>query len=263
MVLKHSGVMVTPEELKSQVFIPKRQGSLQLEMIAASRRYSRIPYLIKPNLGALLAELQAERPVLVLQNLGLKRLPVWHYAVAIGYSAGDDEVILHSGTTQRQTVHARRFMRSWELAGRWALVILKPGELPALPDRDAYIKSVAAMDNIAPPELLLEAYQAALTRWPDSTLALFSTATAYHKLGDLAAAKNTYLRLLNKHPRHTATLNNLAEVLADRGCFSEAINTINSALAENKSGLRPALLSTRRSILLREKQAGAKMKTCL
>src|SRR5215212_8494513 len=41
-VLKHSGVDVTPDPLVSQVFLPARQGSLQLEMLAAARRYGRV-----------------------------------------------------------------------------------------------------------------------------------------------------------------------------------------------------------------------------
>ena len=262
MVLEHAGVMVTPAELQPLVYIPQKEGSLQLEMSAASRRFSRIPYLIQPNLSALLAELQAERPVLVFQNLGLKRFPVWHYAVAIGYSALDDEIILRSGTTQRQTMPAKRFMNTWERAGRWALVILKPGELPAVPVKDTYIKSVAAMETVAPPEILLKAYQAALTRWPDSTLALFSMATTHHKLGNLAAAETTYLRLLSDHPGHTAALNNLAEVFADRGCFNDAVLTINKALAGNTRNLRSALLRTHRSIMHRRKQAGLKSEIC-
>ncbi len=262
MVLKHAGVMITPAELQPLVYIPQKEGSLQLEISAASRRFNRIPYLIQPDLGALIAELQAERPVLVFQNLGLERFPIWHYAVAIGYSALDDEVILRSGTTQRQIMPARRFMNTWERAGRWALVILKPGELPALPVKDTYIKSVAAMEAVAPPEILLKAYQAALTRWPDNTLALFSIAAAHHKLGNLAAAEATYLRLLTDHPGHAAALNNLAEVFADRGCFTDAIHTINKALAGNTRNLQPALLRTHRSIMHRQKQAGLKPEFC-
>ena len=262
MVLRHSGVMITPDELEPKVFIPAREGSLQLDMIAATRNYSRIPYIIESNLGALIAELQAEHPVLVLQNLGHKRLPVWHYAVVIGYSAIDDEVILHSGTTKRQIMHAKRFMWTWELAGRWAFVILKPGEMPALPDEYTYLKSVAAIERVPPPEILLEAYQAALKRWPDSDLALFSIANTHYMLGDLTAAENTYLRLLAKNPRHTAALNNLAEVLAEQGCLSEALKTISKALEEKVNVLRPALLRTRESILSRKKQAGTEIKTC-
>jgi hypothetical protein len=59
-----------------------------------------IPYVLEPEVTALAAELAAGRPVLVLQNLGLERAPVWHYAVVDGIDQGD--VILRSGTQQRR-----------------------------------------------------------------------------------------------------------------------------------------------------------------
>ena len=78
------------DELVAQIYLPERKGSLQPEIIAAVRRYDRVPYRIEPALPALLAELRAGRPVLILQNLGLRSLPRWHYAVVIGYSATAD-----------------------------------------------------------------------------------------------------------------------------------------------------------------------------
>lgn len=64
-VLVDSGVAVTPDELTDKVYLPEREGSLQLELIAASRRYERLPYVLDGTLAAILAELAAGRPVLV------------------------------------------------------------------------------------------------------------------------------------------------------------------------------------------------------
>ena len=48
-VLVADGVDVTPDELVSHVYIPERKGSLQAEIIATTRRYDRIPYVIEPS----------------------------------------------------------------------------------------------------------------------------------------------------------------------------------------------------------------------
>ena len=49
-VLNWSGVSVTPTELAPQVYLPERQGSLQLALIGAARRHGRIPSLFHPPL---------------------------------------------------------------------------------------------------------------------------------------------------------------------------------------------------------------------
>jgi len=74
-VLVHSGVTTRPETLTPQIYLPGRKGSLQLELLAAARRAGRIPFTLTGGPDALLAELAAGNPVLVLQNLGLRSLP--------------------------------------------------------------------------------------------------------------------------------------------------------------------------------------------
>ena len=103
-VLVASDIGVTPHELTGKVYLPQRQGSLQLELIAASRRFGRLPYVLDGELPAILSELSTGRPVLVLQNLGLTSYPVWHYAVVIGFDASRNEIILRSGDRQRRLV---------------------------------------------------------------------------------------------------------------------------------------------------------------
>jgi len=132
-VLGASDVDVTPETLVPEVYVPALRGSLQVELLAASRRAARIPYPIEPELGALLAEIDAGRPVLVLQNLGLTIAPRWHYAVVLGYSQRTGEIVLRSGRKERQVTSAARFEHSWARAGRWGFVVLAPGEQFTIP----------------------------------------------------------------------------------------------------------------------------------
>lgn len=257
-VLKASGIDIIPADLVSQVYIPQRRGSLQVEMVAASRRHERIPYVIAPDLSALIAELQAGRPVLILQNLGLAMYPVWHYAVVVGYAAGGETIILRSGTEKRVVVPAARFRRTWARAKHWGFVLLRPGNLPAQPDREAYLRSVTAMEGVARPETLVKAYSAARRRWPNSRIARFGEANALHALGQLDAAQRAYRQILALYPRDGATRNNLAVVLAARGCYAQALSTIEFALLEEAlhSPLREALLQTRAEILLAQQQSG-------
>jgi tetratricopeptide (TPR) repeat protein len=221
-------------------------------MVAASRRLGRIPYVIKPSLKSLLQELQASRPVLVLQNLGLTLWPIWHYAVVIGYSADSDEIILRSGVTQRQILSAHRFLRTWEGSERWAMVLLKPGELPASPEQLSYLKAIAAMERSLPADALISAYQAALVHWKDHPIALYGLAASQHAKGDLKRAEKSYRKLLAQKNNHVAAYNNLAEVLADQGCYKAALGMVNQALQRKPGVLRQHLLETRRDIQRRQ-----------
>jgi tetratricopeptide (TPR) repeat protein len=246
-VLVASEVDVTPEELATRVYLPKRQGSLQLELVAASRRYQRLPYRIDPELLALLAELERGRPVLVLQNLGLESYPVWHYAVVIGFDADNNSILLRSGNRERIEMKTGKFMRAWEPADNWALVTLRPGEFPVNPDESRYLQAVAALESAGETGVAASFYRAALDRWPDSTLAMFGLGNSHYAQGKLQQAEEQYRRLLAIQPGNAAARNNLAQVLADRGCRDAALAEVDAALAitPQDSAIRESLLEIR------------------
>jgi len=252
-VLVASGITVTPEQLVGKVYLPQRQGSLQLELIAASRRYQRLPYRIDPSLPAMLAELDAGRPVLVLQNLGLASYPVWHYAVVIGFNTADNTILLRSGDRERLVMRTGKFLHTWELASNWALIALRPGDFPVNVDEFRYLRAVAALEEVGKTASAIRYYSAALKRWPGSTLALFGLGNSYYSQGELRQAESQYHRLLAIEPGNTAARNNLAQVLADRGCNDAAFATVDTGLASATPGsaTRKSLLEIRQRLINR------------
>ena len=83
-LLVASGVDVTPETLAPEVFIPERKGSLALGSLALAATPG---CRMLATTADEMVELEAGRPVLVLQNYGVSKIPIWHYAVLIGYDA--------------------------------------------------------------------------------------------------------------------------------------------------------------------------------
>ncbi|MDH3441391.1 MAG: PA2778 family cysteine peptidase, partial [Gammaproteobacteria bacterium] len=223
-----------PEVLKTRIYIPGRQGSLQLEMLAAARGYGRMPYLIDQDIGALLGELRGGRPVLVLQNLGSKLVPIWHYAVVVGYLADTKQFILRSGEQQRHLTSARKFIRSWRRAGYWGVLALRPGEMPASPDADKYVRSVAAFEAIGDIENAVTGYQAATEQWPEHSLAWLGMGNTHYAKGNLDSAESAYQRILSIDSDHLVALNNLSQVQIDRGCIDDAFVTLGEALSAAK-----------------------------
>lgn len=221
-VLDYSGVPVSPAALRDQVYLPARHGSLQVEMLVAARRNGRIPYVLRRRLVDLLAELDAGRPVLVLQNLGLSWYQVWHYAVVVGYDPGTREVVLRSGTERRHIETAELFERTWRRSNYWAVVLLRPGELPATAEEQRYLKAVVPLERIKAWPAAEKAYRAALKRWPKSLVALMGLGNSRYAQGDAAGAIAAFRRAVQAHPDAAVAYNNLAYVLAQTGDLGAA-----------------------------------------
>lgn len=265
MVLKDAGVDVEPDTLASSVYLPEKHGSLQIEMVAATRRYRRLAYRIEPELSALLAELRAGRPVVVFQNLGIKLIPVWHYAVVVGYDPGEDTIVLRSGTERRRVMDAGDFMETWERAGKWGVVVLRPGEMPVDPQPKRLLSAVAALGSVNPPDLLLQWLRPAGDRWPRDAFVAFALGNALYDDGRRDEAAAAYRRALSLDPHLVAARNNLAYLLAERGCTDQARAEIDRALEEaqdDDEALRKMLLETRSEIAQKGSEAGATPASC-
>jgi tetratricopeptide (TPR) repeat protein len=187
-------------------------------MQAAPRQFGRISYRIEPQLAAMLAELDAGRPVLVLHNYGLPFWPRWHYAVVVGYDGPRDRVVLRSGKVRRQELSAANFMRAWDNADRWGQVLLPAGTLPVAPDKDRFLQAAAAFERVASPRDALLAFEAASRQWPDEPVAWVGMGTANYRNGDLQRAAANYRAALQVDATQAAARNNLAMTLLDLGC---------------------------------------------
>jgi tetratricopeptide (TPR) repeat protein len=217
-VLNASGVPVEPEGLQAMVYLPQRQGSLQLELLAATRRMGRIAYLVESEPGDLLAQIHADLPVLVLQNLGTRSTPLWHYAVLTGFDVKQNELVLNSGEKRNARIPAGTFLRTWDWAGRWAMVALRPGQLPAAANAGRYAEAVALFERSASYSDSLLAWQAAEQRWPQDSRFQLALGNLNYAAGELGPAAERYRKGLLWAPDDPALTNNLAAVLAELGC---------------------------------------------
>jgi hypothetical protein len=249
------GVKVTPEELVPQVYIPERKGSLQVEMLAAARRHGLVSYQLAPRLEDLLRELAAGHPVIVLQNLGIGE--GWHYAAAVGYDYESGELILRSGTTQRQVLPFTVHEMVWKRSGYWAMVALPPQRIPATANEQRWLGAIAALERAGQPAPARTAYGRFLERWPQNVNAAVGLANSHHALGALPEAERVLRAALELAPDSVIALNNLAQTLSDQGKHAEALPYIERAVEHTTAAggpLAPAVQETRETI--RKRLAG-------
>lgn len=224
--LNHAGVAVTPADLIQWVYLPARQGSLQVEMQAAPRRYGSVSYPLAPRFDDLLREVAAGNPVLVLQDNGLGPFSVWHYAVVAGFDYAAGELLLRSGVTRRRAVPFTVFEYTWKKSGYWALVTLAPDRIPATATESNYLEAVVAMARVAEPSAVIVAYTTFLERWPENLVASIALANEHYGQGAFEAAEAVLRQAAVHHPDSVVVLNNLAQTVSDQGRSDEALAII-------------------------------------
>lgn len=229
MVLEHGGHAASVDELIPQVFLPGREGSVQPEMLATVRRHGLIPFVIPGRLDAVLQEVAADRPVVVLQNLSLPWWPMWHYAVVVGYDLEDERLVLHSGETPRMDVSMGRFDATWARSDRWAFVALPPGELPALSGDHESAKAISAFESVQGAQTSLPAWQALADREPKLALAQFGLGNALAATGKAREAARAFRRAVEADPEFAAAWLNLGLVLRSLDRREEANDALRRA----------------------------------
>lgn len=221
MVAQAAGKSVTPEQLTPQVYLPGRQGALQLEMLAAARRQGLVAYPLAPTLQALLTEVASGHPVLVLQNLALPISPMWHYAVVVGFDRERREILLHSGTTARLAMPLSTFEHTWARSDHWAFRVSLPTQLPVTAQPDAWASAVAPLERVDA-QAAEAAYTTALSAWPGHRISLLGLGNTAYALGRREDAARAFEATTRAHPDFADAWNNLAQVRLELGQLDAA-----------------------------------------
>ena len=223
MALNGVGIEANIATLTEQVYLPGRQGSLQIEMLAATRRNRALAYPLAPELRAVLQEVAAGTPVVALLNLsGTTLWPLWHYAVVVGYDLGREEIIVRSGPNPRRVTGLGFFEFLWKDGGYWAMAAVPPNRVPATAEENPYAAAAAALELAGHRREAGESYRALLARWPQNLVGLIGLGNVEYAMGNLAHAEAAFRRVATAHPQSAVALNNLAQTLADLGRLEEA-----------------------------------------
>ena len=230
MVANYYGNAVTAEEVAELIYLPKKKGSLQIEMQAAARKLDLVAFSMHMDFASLRAELDAERPVIILQNLALNIYPVWHYSVVTGRASDNEYFLLHSGRHEYYRSAWTTLENTWRRGKYWALIALPIGEIPTSATEAEALQAAIDLEKIGKYRAAQLTYAAIIDRWPENFTAQVGLANTHMQLQEPLAASQAYKRALLLNTQSAAALNNFAYSAFELGCEVTALQAANCAI---------------------------------
>ncbi len=220
----------TPDSLVPQIYIPELKGTLQIEMLAASRRLNRLAIEQDGQLTSILKEVANGNPVLVMQNLGFEGYPYWHYAVVIGYDLDKREIILRSGEIKRLVRPFSVFERTWQRSKFWSVIVVPAGVMPVTVNAESYSKAAIAFELTSAKQQSLLVYQKGVQRWPGNFLLQMGLGNISYALNEYSEAEKAFLTATKLKPQKAEAWNNLAYALIMQGKKKQSLKSVNKAI---------------------------------
>ncbi|MBQ4828684.1 PA2778 family cysteine peptidase [Alteromonas sp. MMG017] len=228
-VFEYYGHGVSASDLAPQIFIPDKEGSLQLEMITATRQYNFLPYTERGTLTKLMQLISSDIPVIVFQNLSIQMLPQWHYAVVTGFDLTSRTLTLHTGVTPNHTMSFELFEKTWGRGNYWLLAPVPSNKISDGMNPFTYVSAAYDMLEVGKGEQAVAFLQTATKQWPNQWLAYFLLGN-YYLDEQPDKAVHWFEQGYQVGQNQAAYMNNYAYALANSGNITNAQTIINEAL---------------------------------
>ncbi len=238
MVANYYGKNVTAEDVSQLVYIPEKKGSLQIEMQAAARNLDFVAYAMQMDLASLRSEINAERPVIVLQNLAFSIYPIWHYSVVTGRDPSNEYLLLHSGRHKYYRSSWTTFENTWRRGNYWALIVAPAGDIPSSASEEDVIKAALNLEKVGKLRAAQLTYSAAIERWPTNFAAHVGLANSFMQLEEPLAASQAYKHALQLNKQSAEVLNNFAYSAFELGCEITALEAASCAMRLDQANIR-------------------------
>jgi len=183
-LVKYHGGSIAYSEAVRMVHTPRHKGPYKEELMLALQR---LGYITSPinSFEALYKEVTAQNPVIILQNTRLALLPKWRYSVVSGYRLARRQILLNDGGAQPHWTATDILKDTWQKAGNWGVVAVKPGQLPASADDAEISRALGALVQSGLYDEATLSYQTLIEKRPESP-------AGYVGLGNLEMLRKNY-----------------------------------------------------------------------
>jgi ABC-type bacteriocin/lantibiotic exporter with double-glycine peptidase domain len=120
-VLNYYGQKISPAQIAETIFREKVRGTLSIDMALYARQQGLFAEWYTGDLKDLRENIDTNRPLIAMVDLGLGPVQKPHYIVVVGYEPKG--VIVNSGAHQHKLVSWNRFQNQWNRSHLWTLRI--------------------------------------------------------------------------------------------------------------------------------------------
>lgn len=211
MALRRFDGAIRLEDVVSMTMTPAAKGSFQTDLTSAGRRLGFAAYRV-PDLAGVVGAVDHGIPVVVFQNLGFRAWPVWHYALVTGYDRRRGELRLHTGDASAEAWALDRFIKTWERADRWAIMMVPPHFIPEHASLDEALANAEVFAREGRRDQALAVYRAVSDRYPRAFEGPAGAGLMWASEGDYSRAEAAFQEASSRAPDHPGLRHNLQEL---------------------------------------------------
>ncbi len=223
MVLTHMGLDAPFEQLESELVLPARKGTLQLDMLVVTRQRGAVPHVLNPHLDDVIRTLAMGHPVIALENFGSFLFPLWHYSVLVGYDLDQGVLFRRSGMREYTRIPISVFEYLWADDGHWAMVALPPNVAPVSPKQGPWRDHLIQMEKKFSPRQALQAWETYGLSFASDPVAWAAQGNALANQEKWPEAAERYRRALELAPDHVKIAKTGAEIFDRAGLSSQSL----------------------------------------
>ena len=125
-VMNYWSAGITPDEIAKEIYSKSAGGTLDVDMVIYPQRKGMLAEQYSGGMDDLRKSIDAGHPLVVLVDYGFWVLQSNHFMVIIGYN--ERGVIANSGKEKAVFVAEKDFIKTWERAKFWTLLIKQKPE---------------------------------------------------------------------------------------------------------------------------------------
>ncbi|HUJ10087.1 MAG TPA: PA2778 family cysteine peptidase [Verrucomicrobiae bacterium] len=232
MLANYYGHPVSQDDIANAIYLPDIGGTLTIELADYARRYHLWVRQYRGSVDDVHQKLNAGVPLLVLGRFGAQP----HYFVVLGWDDFRQVVTVHSDTRARYEMRAEDFLRHWDRAGRWTLLVCPPEKATWRLSADEHNDLGVFFERGGLLGQATQHYLAATQLRPENSYFRMNLGNALLKQRRLHEAADTFARAVELDSENADAMNNLAYTYLEMGRnLDDAIGLCRKAMA-----LRPS-----------------------